>query len=454
MLTFVRYQFAYTKKQWLGCIPSILAASFVTGICLFGFFNVIGVKSDTIQGSIDPTPIFIMPLVFGGVTLFLTLSGVIKLLIEGFRKDYVLWAIIGADPKQLALLIGGQLFIMSVFVSILGGLLSFLSSNSIYQGLQALVGTKMLPPINITFSPMAFLSTVVLISCLSGLSGVCHGYKVFKRTQKDVLNLSQSKQVEVSLLKKVLLLFLFLIWITFIAVIFVKLPEIKGVPKGLLEVQLLFFLMIIQVIFINVLAEMILPCIIKALTFGWVNRSSGWVVTAKWKVIESPIYLKSIVIPLVIGITLVSGFSAVSNNVLRFYQENSSLEFVVTFILYLASPIILICANVLSITLVTSNQESTNLRQMYTLGFSPVTVIAEKIMEASFYIATVSIMSLIMNYIVVQLSLKVASVFGTEKFASWESLYIWVVIISIISLILLIIIKVNSVIKFLIQDRL
>ncbi|VKO43499.1 permease [Streptococcus pneumoniae] len=101
MLRLVYYQFLHNKKQWLGVSPVIFVSSLVMGLAVNGVINVEN-NSQVFVGLPDPKPIFMFPIVFGGVTLFFVLSNIINMLVEIFRDDYELLEVLGASRLQLS----------------------------------------------------------------------------------------------------------------------------------------------------------------------------------------------------------------------------------------------------------------------------------------------------------------------------------------------------------------
>lgn len=101
MLRLVYYQFLHNKKQWLGVSPVIFVSSLVMGLAVNGVINVEN-NSQVFVGLPDPKPIFMFPIVFGGVTLFFVLSNIINMLVEIFRDDYELLEVLGASLLQLS----------------------------------------------------------------------------------------------------------------------------------------------------------------------------------------------------------------------------------------------------------------------------------------------------------------------------------------------------------------
>ncbi|HGR7016727.1 TPA: hypothetical protein ACL51C_002085, partial [Streptococcus pneumoniae] len=170
MLRLVYYQFLHNKKQWLGVSPVIFVSSLVMGLAVNGVINVEN-NSQVFVGLPDPKPIFMFPIVFGGVTLFFVLSNIINMLVEIFRDDYELLEVLGASLLQLSFLVGGQIFIISSIISFIAYLCSIFVTSNYYYFLQYFFGENILPDIQFQTSAVGCIITVVLISFLAFLSG-------------------------------------------------------------------------------------------------------------------------------------------------------------------------------------------------------------------------------------------------------------------------------------------
>lgn len=79
------------------------------GLAVNGVINVEN-NSQVFVGLPDPKPIFMFPIVFGGVTLFFVLSNIINMLVEIFRDDYELLEVLGASRLQLSFLVGTDFY--------------------------------------------------------------------------------------------------------------------------------------------------------------------------------------------------------------------------------------------------------------------------------------------------------------------------------------------------------
>lgn len=150
-----------------------------------GYINV-DINSQAFAGLPDPKPIFMFPVVFGGITLFFAISTLISMLIEMFKDDYTLLAVLGASRFQLSFLVGGQLFIISSLVSFVAYLFSIPITSSYYYFLQYFFGKNVLPDIQFQMSLLGCVLTVLLISLLAFFSGCYYTFKGIK--EKILLN--------------------------------------------------------------------------------------------------------------------------------------------------------------------------------------------------------------------------------------------------------------------------
>ncbi|HEU9989185.1 TPA: FtsX-like permease family protein, partial [Streptococcus pneumoniae] len=253
MLRLVYYQFLHNKKQWLGVSPVIFVSSLVMGLAVNGVINVEN-NSQVFVGLPDPKPIFMFPIVFGGVTLFFVLSNIINMLVEIFRDDYELLEVLGASRLQLSFLVGGQIFIISSIISFIAYLCSIFVTSNYYYFLQYFFGENILPDIQFQMSAVGCIITVVLISFLAFLSGCFY-------TFKKIRNRKSSKIRHVlSIVKRILLLAGFsVIWL-------LSLQQIFQDSTILAKVQIIFNIVILDIVIIYQLSPFIQSCFIKLLS--------------------------------------------------------------------------------------------------------------------------------------------------------------------------------------------
>lgn len=356
MLRLVYYQFLHNKKQWLGVSPVIFVSSLVMGLAVNGVINVEN-NSQVFVGLPDPKPIFMFPIVFGGVTLFFVLSNIINMLVEIFRDDYELLEVLGASRLQLSFLVGGQIFIISSIISFIAYLCSIFVTSNYYYFLQYFFGENILPDIQFQTSAVGCIITVVLISFLAFLSGCFY-------TFKKIRNRKSSKIRHVlSIVKRILLLAGFsVIWL-------LSLQQIFQDSTILAKAQIIFNIVILDIVIIYQLSPFIQSCFIKLLSII-IFRNNFMFIVSKWNLLYCKSYIKSISAAITGAILLISSFQMISQNILSQFQDDSDLELKVAFIVYVGAPILIVLANIISIAFLSSHQERIEIQQFEILGTS------------------------------------------------------------------------------------
>ena len=81
-------------------------------------------------------------------------------------------------------------------------------------------------------------------------------------------------------------------------------------------------------------------------------------------------------------------FNYSRKNIFSFFQEDGELELLVSFIAFFLAPVLLILANVVSMTLLSVRQEAKEQEQLATLGVSPCSTVAYKTLGKSYYNGT------------------------------------------------------------------
>lgn len=363
MLRLVYYQFLHNKKQWLGVSPVIFVSSLVMGLAVNGVINVEN-NSQVFVGLPDPKPIFMFPIVFGGVTLFFVLSNIINMLVEIFRDDYELLEVLGASRLQLSFLVGGQIFIISSIISFIAYLCSIFVTSNYYYFLQYFFGENILPDIQFQMSAVGCIITVVLISFLAFLSGCFY-------TFKKIRNRKSSKIRHVlSIVKRILLLAGFsVIWL-------LSLQQIFQDSTILAKVQIIFNIVILDIVIIYQLSPFIQSCFIKLLSII-IFRNNFMFIVSKWNLLYRKPYIKSISAAITGAILLISSFQMISQNILSQFQDDSDLELRVAFL--------------------SSHQERIEIQQFEILGTSNYQMVKIKVGEAIFLTFVTSLIAFLLN---------------------------------------------------------
>ena len=392
MLKLIIYQFQYSKRQWLGTIPLLFVSSLIVGTSLFGIASAIK------TANINASQLFQMLIFFGGTTLFFLISNNIRLLIDIFKKDYQLWAILGASRTQLSLLVSGQFYLMAVIVSSIGTILSFIVADSYYKFLQNLLGRNELPDLVITANIQSILLSVFIVPTIVGIGAYFYSSRILKLA--SILKPKKKKRkrkVKVTGFVNISVhLFLWLLCIGFI----VSAGFIRNKVIIATQSSIILFLLIIHILIIQSLSPLIQMFLIKFLMR--IFPTENYVInTGFWNLLSNPSYLKSIQTSMSMGVTLISGFILYTQNMYSFMNTaNGVQEARASFIAYLSAPIILIITSSISLTILSSNKDIEDIKQLKTLGVSRLQLFKIRIAEAIIHSVLILLVSVVFNLII------------------------------------------------------
>lgn len=390
MLKLIIYQFQYSKRQWLGTIPLLFVSSLIVGTSLFG------IASSIKTANINASQLFQMLIVFGETTLFFLISNNIRLLIDIFKKDYQLWAILGASRTQLSLLVSGQFYLMAVIVSSIGTILSFIMADSYYKFLQNLLGRDELPDLVITANIQSILLSVFIVPTIVGIGAYFYSSRILKISSILKPKKKKRKVTVTGFVNISVRLFLWLLCIgSIVSAGFIRNKEI--IEK---QSSIILFLLITHILIIQSLSPSIQMFLIKFLMR--IFPTENYVInTGCWNLLSNPSYLKSIQTSMSMGVTLISGFILYTQNMYSFMNTaNGVLEARASFIAYMSAPIILIITSSISLTILSSNKDIEDIKQLKTLGVSRLQLFKIRIGEAIIHSVLILLVSVIFNLII------------------------------------------------------
>ena len=123
-------------------------------------------------------------------------------------------------------------------------------------------------------------------------------------------------------------------------------------------------------------------------------------IIGKWNILFNPTYFKNLQASVTMGITLVSGFLLYVQNTYLGNHSDSIRESTFSFIAYLSAPILIILANTISITILSSNQDKKEISQLKILGASNKHIIMIKATEAFLHSLIIFVISSVYNLII------------------------------------------------------
>ena len=393
MLKLIIYQFQYSKRQWLGTIPLLFVSSLIVGTSLFG------IASSIKTANINASQLFQMLIIFGGTTLFFLISNNIRLLIDIFKKDYQLWAILGASRTQLSLLVSGQFYLMAVIVSSIGTILSFIMADSYYKFLQNLLGRDELPDLVITANIQSILLSIFIVPTIVGIGAYFYSSRILKISSILKPKKKKRKVTVTGFVNISVRLFLWLLCIgSIVSAGFIRNKEI--IEK---QSSIILFLLIIHILIIQSLSPSIQMFLIKFLMR--IFPTENYVInTDFWNLLSNPSYLKSIQTSMSMGVTLISGFILYTQNMYSFMNTANGVdEARASFIAYLSAPIILIITSSISLTILSSNKDIEDIKQLKTLGVSRLQLFKIRIAEAIIHSVLILLVSVVFNLIILLL---------------------------------------------------
>ncbi|HEL1018117.1 TPA: FtsX-like permease family protein [Streptococcus equi subsp. zooepidemicus] len=404
MVRLIYYQFNYRRREWSGAFPVLFSAGVVVGTCFTILFNVLG--NTELFSRVIPAPLFIAPVFFGGLTLFFLISTLIKLLLNIFKDEYRLWYILGADRRQLSMLVGGQFAIVTLISSFIGSFISILSAKSYYYLIQGRVGVDYFPSISIQFNLLAVFLTIIFLTLVCFASATYNAYKLLDENiifEEDKGEKKIYKFTKFGIFGINVFLWLSLV-VGSVVVPYLDLPGGVSYKLSFMS-SAIFYLLVIHILFLKYLSPWIELRIVQFLF----KKVKGFAtVLSKWSVIEKKYFLSSVTISMVTAITLITGLLLISNNGIRNSVEQNK-EIYISFLFYLVAPLFIIVANIISVTIISSRQDETLSFQLETLGVSRLQKIKIRFYESIIYSVIILIVSLIFNLIITLLVINIVN---------------------------------------------
>lgn len=388
MVKVILAQFKNSYKQWGGVLALLSISAVLIGFCLNGAVSVSSLSKQTFLNAHNPLPLFILPLIFGGITLLIISSGVIKLAVVSLQKEYGLWSLLGTSPLQLTFLIGGQMALIGAISGIIGYVLSLPFGNFLYSVLQGIVGKSWLPSIPMRPSLTAILITALLTAMLAFVCGFIHANSIFKEV--GIFRGKTKYGHNIGFIVKTLIILgcLFLLYKNYMALSSASKSVQAIIEKGqalhaasFYVANLLSIALLLMILF-GLTAKIVLPFLIHALFITpFVHRVTGLKVAGRMLVYQKH-YLNSLLVPFIITSILLTDTLFMTLGIPGNTGAQNSSGTLVTFIVYVAAPLIIVFANVFSMMLMVTNEEQKIDHQLRVMGTSTTQLIANILYKA------------------------------------------------------------------------
>lgn len=366
MLRLGARQFQVSWKSWLTGSFIFIVASWLIGFCLSGIAALHQMVFDV---QINPLPLFIMPMVFGGLTLLFVLGTIIRMILQELAVEYRLWGVLGANQHQLALLIAVQVGITAFFSSWLGYGLAVVSIKPLYGLLQVYIGHIWLPNVTFRISGEVGLGTSLIVTGLAVVSGFINTRRLLWDHHRRILT---------SLLFAISLVGLI------IANYQALMNEVEDY-NGNVFLVLLFWLILVQIQMGRPIMTWGAKQIMKLTPTGLLKVASCRS-TGNASVNVPILVLQSLIYGLIM---LLYGFGGTGGQDIK--------NVIVSFIIYVGAPGLLVIANVISVAMLNGRQQQRDIKQLTRLGFSFNMLLRERSWESCFQVMPLLITMLITN---------------------------------------------------------
>ncbi|WP_181190137.1 FtsX-like permease family protein [Bombilactobacillus bombi] len=428
MLVLIWWQFKHSWKKWLGTLFVFITAGLFLGFTAIGSFSTI--QEHLNYGNFNPVELFLMPTIFGVVTLILIIKGMTRLLINSFKKEYSLWAVLGANPSQLARIISSQM----VLISIVGGAFGYLCSYPVvvhlYSWVRTSPGMQQFPSMAFHFSTLSLLITLLSIGTISGIMSFFAAHKIFYSAQNQSQHWSNLRKWGMSPIKWIVSLIslgglIYLYHLFFIQPQALRL--LLGSNKASLAslyTPLFLGMTFVTIILFSLTASFSLPFLTKLISKLFMKQPLKTFTTAYWNVLSKNDFLRSVIVPLFILSLLCSFFAYLAIDLAGIASRRSLRGLLGTLAIFLGAPFLVILANAISITVISSAERNSNLHQLQMLGFSLKDLLCEKYWEASLYALLIFAVGVVNNIFLFKAIIRAAQNTGVVVRDNWGSIFI------------------------------
>lgn len=165
-------EFRYQFNNWLGALAIFIAASLVSSSCLIIYFPL----APVVPHSEVTNALFITPLSFGLVTLFVVISGVIGTIGKALAKEHARLAQLGSNPAQLAQITAVQMVLVSSLGTLIGYFVALPLAQEMYHLIQNEAGKAYIPSIVINYQLNSFCAVWGLTLIITYVSSFLYSY--------------------------------------------------------------------------------------------------------------------------------------------------------------------------------------------------------------------------------------------------------------------------------------
>ncbi|WP_238385989.1 FtsX-like permease family protein [Pediococcus acidilactici] len=170
-------EFRYQLNNWLGALVVFIAASLVSSSCLIIYFPLAAV----VHHSEITNALFITPLSFGLLTLFVVISGVIRTIGKALAKEHARLAQLGSNPAQLAQITAVQMVLVSSLGTLIGYFVALPLAQEMYHLIQNEAGKTYIPSVVINYQLNSFCAVWGLTLIITYVSSFLYSYHILMK---------------------------------------------------------------------------------------------------------------------------------------------------------------------------------------------------------------------------------------------------------------------------------
>lgn len=164
----------------------------------------------------------------------------------------------------------------------------------------------------------------------------------------------------------------------------------------------------------------------KGVDLAVAKKNVPTVNTAFWNTIFDQDYLSSLISPLVAGSLMLTGITLIASEITNGgTNQEAATNIKESLVIFVGTPLLIILANVLTITIMTSTQKRDGLTQLSILGFTPKDLLGEKFQEAIIYSGTFLICGVLANLPLYLLIKHIVVMTHKTMTLSWLANFMW-----------------------------
>ena len=377
-------EFRYQFNNWLGALAIFIAASLVSSSCLIIYFPL----APVVPHSEVTNALFITPLSFGLVTLFVVISGVIGTIGKALAKEHARLAQLGSNPAQLAQITAVQMVLVSSLGTLIGYFVALPLAQEMYHLIQNEAGKAYIPSIVINYQLNSFCAVWGLTLIITYVSSFLYSY----HTLVKMKNIKQHRFLKI--LKTVL--FGIVVMLTISGILW-EYYQIYFATKDIKPTDTFQLLLFLTAALVWLVGNHLIKLSLRLIYYGVRKLGTRTLNTAFYRVNRHSSRLTTLIKPFLIALLLLSGILHLVLELLNMQRVRSLTGVFLVLLIYFGPTLIIVAGNMISLTIMERNIAKQDFTQLRVLGYSPGDILLEQIQEGALYSLTAGFLMAIFN---------------------------------------------------------